>query len=472
VLTRLKVSGFKNLVDVDVRFGPFTCIAGANGVGKSNLFDAIHFLSALADHSLVEAAQSIRAEGGRSGDIDSLFHRVGRGSSKGISLEAEMIIPGETIDEFGENVEASSTFLRYSLLLLRREENRSELGPLEIVNESLSPIPKSEAASLFPHSPGWRETAIISHRRPSSPFISSLSDGTLELHSDGRIGRQRYLNAPKLSRTVLSAVNAAEAPTIAVARKELQSWRLLQLEPSILREPDDMSSPPHLGPNGAHLAATLMRIAGSYPDMSREQVCGLLAERLSELIRDLRRVWIDEDEKRNLLTLMVEGSDGTPHPARDLSDGTLRFLTLAVLALDPRPQGLLCFEEPENGIHPERVPAMLRLLRGIPTNVNQPVSLDNPLRQVIINTHSPAVVSQVPDDSLVVAEPVDMAGPLGRFKGVSFGCLPGTWREAAGSRAIARGRLLSYLNPFTWDNPDPGITRVVDRDDIRRMLAP
>ena len=43
MLTRLKVSGFKNLVDVDIRFGPFTCIAGANGVGKSNLFDAINF---------------------------------------------------------------------------------------------------------------------------------------------------------------------------------------------------------------------------------------------------------------------------------------------------------------------------------------------------------------------------------------------------------------------------------------------
>lgn len=34
MLTRLKVNGFKNLVDIDVRFGPFTCIAGANGFGK------------------------------------------------------------------------------------------------------------------------------------------------------------------------------------------------------------------------------------------------------------------------------------------------------------------------------------------------------------------------------------------------------------------------------------------------------
>src|SRR5664279_2460242 len=77
MLTRLKVNGFKNLVDVDVRFGPFTCIAGANGVGKSNLFDAIMFLSALADKTLIDAAKSVRDEEGRSSDIRGLFHRVG-----------------------------------------------------------------------------------------------------------------------------------------------------------------------------------------------------------------------------------------------------------------------------------------------------------------------------------------------------------------------------------------------------------
>jgi AAA15 family ATPase/GTPase len=64
MLTRLKVNGFKNLVDIDVALGPFTCIAGANGVGKSNLFDAITFLSALAEKPLMEAALSVRSEGG------------------------------------------------------------------------------------------------------------------------------------------------------------------------------------------------------------------------------------------------------------------------------------------------------------------------------------------------------------------------------------------------------------------------
>src|SRR3954453_9212092 len=91
MLTRLKVSGFKNLVDVDVRFGPFTCIAGGNGVGKSNLFDAIQFLSALADQSPGEAAQLIQAEGRKTNNVDSLFLRVGEESVDRISFEAEMI---------------------------------------------------------------------------------------------------------------------------------------------------------------------------------------------------------------------------------------------------------------------------------------------------------------------------------------------------------------------------------------------
>lgn len=59
MLTRLKVSGFKNLVEVDVRMGPFTCIAGVNGVGKSNIFDAIQFLSLLTTH-LAATLQSLQ----------------------------------------------------------------------------------------------------------------------------------------------------------------------------------------------------------------------------------------------------------------------------------------------------------------------------------------------------------------------------------------------------------------------------
>ena len=53
MLTRLEVDGFKNLLGLHVDLGPFTCIAGVNGAGKSNIFDAIQFLSLLSSRSLL-----------------------------------------------------------------------------------------------------------------------------------------------------------------------------------------------------------------------------------------------------------------------------------------------------------------------------------------------------------------------------------------------------------------------------------
>ncbi|MFF2407620.1 AAA family ATPase [Streptomyces sp. NPDC058092] len=74
MLTRLEVHGFKNLLGLSIDFGPFTCIAGENGTGKSNVFDAIQFLSLLADQSMTEAAQEVRGvHGERHRDPRELF---------------------------------------------------------------------------------------------------------------------------------------------------------------------------------------------------------------------------------------------------------------------------------------------------------------------------------------------------------------------------------------------------------------
>lgn len=75
MLTRLEVDGFKNLLNLQVDLGPFTCIAGVNGAGKSNLFDAIQFLSLLASKSFLDAAQEVRGvvHGARLGDPRDLL---------------------------------------------------------------------------------------------------------------------------------------------------------------------------------------------------------------------------------------------------------------------------------------------------------------------------------------------------------------------------------------------------------------
>ena len=504
MLTRLRVSGFKNLLDLDLHFGPFTCVAGINGAGKSNLFDAVGFLGALADRPLVDAAASVRAEGRRATDVESLFLRAGADSVAEMSFAAEMIVPGEAVDDLGQTARPSITFLLYHLVLARRQDAASShLGPLEIVKEELSHINLGEAFRHlpFPHRAAtWRRSAVTGSRR-APYFISTEREGgnrIVTLHQDGGGARHWSVPAQSLPRTVLSAANAAESPTALAARREMQSWRLLRLEPSSLREPDDFRAPTRLGGDGAHLAATLHYLATAArpldaggaagvaaPAPAPEQVSAAIAARLAAigavgeigsqvsseigsevslktgpesgpeigskiggLGDEVREIRVEADAKRELLTVMATGRDGVAHAARSLSDGTLRVLALAALAADPRAAGLLCIEEPENGIHPARIPALLRLLQAIPTDVDEPVSAGNPLRQVIVNTHSPAVVSGVPDACLLVAEPQEASLGGQSARTVAFRALPGTWRapRQQGIAAATRSEILGPLD--------------------------
>lgn len=487
MLTRLKVSGFKNLIDIDVRFGPFTCVAGANAVGKSNLFDAIKFLSALANDTLIDAALSVRDERGRTANVRSLFHRVGDEYAEEMSFEAEMIVPLKGKDDLGQEAKATITFLRYTVVLAYRVDNSLPLlGTLEIIREELERIKIGDAREhlRFPHAAStWRKSVVVGKRR-AAPFIST-DNQQIKLHQDGPSGMPKSFLAASLPRTVLSTVNAAESPTALLARREMQSWRLLQLEPSALREPDQFTTPPGLGVDGSHLAATLYYLARSYQHENHASgkeattwVYDQVAARLSELIDDVHIVGVDRDERRELLTLEITDHDNTVHPARALSDGTLRFLALAVLELDPQASGLICLEEPENGIHPARIPAMLQLLQDIATDVNEPMGLDNPFRQVIVNTHSPVVVRQVPDDSLLIAELKEIVQGGQRFEGARFSWLEGTWRQHADPHIhpVAKWHLLAYLNIGTMDQlsqpeqEQSNQVRVVDRPDVQAML--
>jgi predicted ATPase len=493
MLTRLKVSGFKNLVDVDVHFGPFTCIAGANGIGKSNLFDAITFLSALADRPLFDAALSVRDEERRTTDLRSIFHHTGETFDSLITFEAEMIVPLEGLDDLGQVAHASITFLRYTLeLAYRGSDGTRSPGALELRKEELSHITRGEAKEHlpFPHSRAWRDSAILGRR--TSPLISTEGTGparVIKLHQDGVSGRPLSRAAASLPRTVLSSTNAAESPTALMARREMQSWRLLQLEPLALRRPDQFTAPTRLGIDGSHLPATLYHLAQGHQaaehsgPLDGEAVYARVANRLAELITDVGRVWVDRDDRRELLTLMVSDREGTEYPARALSDGTIRFLALAVLDLEPTTHGLLCLEEPENGIHPARIPSMLKLLQDIVTDTSFPVGLDNPLRQVIVNTHSPSVVRQVLDEDLLVAERREYVEGGRRFTGVRFSSLPGTWGNKVTGASASRGMLLAYLNPDVESTSDRQIVvlrgehkngrgplRVMDRPDMQQML--
>ncbi|MBU3981358.1 MAG: AAA family ATPase, partial [Proteobacteria bacterium] len=373
MLTRLKISGFKNLVDVDVHFGPFNCITGVNGSGKSNLFDAIKFLSALSGSTLIDAAVSVCREGEKTPDIRSLFHCVGGKYDKEISFEAEIIIPEQGIDDLGQKAEASITFLRYIVTMAYRDENSlPSLGSLELVREELDRINLQDASKhlKFPHKAGlWRKSVIKGKR--ALPFISTENSGKqkdssiIKLIQDGIQGRTKTFQLAALPRTVLSTATS-ENPTAFLARREMQSWRVLRLEPSSLWASDKFATPPGLGADGSHIPATLYYLS-HVPGSSNKAVLTYdqIASRLSKFNENIHKVRVERDEKRELLTLEVVDYDGTVHRASSVSGGTLRFLAMIVLELDTRPVGLICLEEPENSIYPDRIPEVLKLLQDI-----------------------------------------------------------------------------------------------------------
>ena len=489
VLTRLKVNGFKNLDGIDVRLGPFTCVAGPNGVGKSNLFDAIAFLAALADRSLVEAASIVRGGDSRRGDVGSLFRRAGDRVAERMTFAVEFLIPEEGEDELGQTARASMTFLQYELeLRYRHDSTIRTLGALEIVRERMVHINRSVAKRRlgFPHRKPWRDSVVKGRR--TSAYISTETEreeAIVSLHADSVAGRgggrPRRVPAASLPRTMLSSVNnAAEHRTLVLARQEMAGWTQLQLEPSALRAPDGFTAPRSIGPNGAHLPATLYDLAQvaqrNHPGGDRD-VYARVANKLSELVENVRGVAVDVDEKRQLLSIVMTDLQNTEHVASALSDGTLRFLALTVMESDPKSRRLLCLEEPENGMHPLRISAVIELLEELAVDVDEPVDTDNPLRQVIVNTHSPSVVACVHDDALLVARAG--RGNESVVSRLSIHYLPDTWRDGkdADEPTITRGDLLAYLNPLQsisdhQDTPHAAATRVMHRKDLQRIGLP
>jgi len=465
MLTRLKIDGFKNLVGVDVSFGPFTCIAGANAVGKSNLFDAIVFLSDLTEKSFHEAAISIRGDG-KSGDVDyikSLFFSNDGKHHRHMKFEAEFIIPQTGIDNLRQPLKASITFLTYTLELRLREDAWDPAGPIALEQESLTHITQSKAKSHLPFVAGnspWIKSVIVG-KRSGGPFISTIANessdsdkgGVIKLHQDGGSrGRAISIDASETPRTLLSATNF-ENPTALLAKQEMRSWRRLQLESSAMRQPDDRSAPSRISANGGHLAKTLYALEDPAIEIAevddKPDHYAQLSKRLRELLDDVNAIKVDFDEHRNIMTLMVAGKDNVYYPARSLSDGTLRFLALGILELSNSSE-VLCLEEPENGIHPTRIGAMLQLLRDIAVDIEEPVALDNPLRQVIINTHSPGVVEKLNPSDLVVADISSIednnftnSSKVARFAPVASD----TWRSRAHTdiRPITLSSLVDYL---------------------------
>src|SRR5690606_5396652 len=143
------------------------------------------------------------------------------------------------------------------------------IGRLRLLREELRHINKSEAHARlrFPHSPRDFRPSVIKRRRGGAPFISTddeYGEPVVRIHQDGGSrGKPRPAAAARAPGTVISTITGSDDPTALAARREMQSWRRLALEPSALRTSDRYVDPRNMGADGRHAAGALYRVAMS-----------------------------------------------------------------------------------------------------------------------------------------------------------------------------------------------------------------
>lgn len=393
MLTRIEIDGFKTFRNFALDVSPFLVVIGKNAAGKSNLFDALQLLRAISEGSLQEASQQIR------GDFGELFHRHVDGSRVSrMRFAVEVLLEPTVVDAFGDTAEVNHNRLRYEVVV---ELRRSGAGDRPFVaEETVRLIRPSGDVWAQRFDPVRREKIVRYSRRRAVELLDTRPDehgrATFFLYQEGNAGRPRLLPAHAATATVLSSLTTAtEFPQLYALKRELQSWKLLHLDPTVLRAPSSFDDPDTLAPNGAHVANALRRIVDQ--TASHDRPSGILADLVADLttvIPEVVDVRLDEDSGRRQRQVVVVTRDDAPFSARVASDGTLRAIALLVALYDPQAAGLICFEEPENGIYPRRLTQFVAHLRDLVDAKLAQRTADGstPLTQLLLSSHSPAIL--------------------------------------------------------------------------------
>ncbi|MDZ4763638.1 MAG: AAA family ATPase [Chloroflexota bacterium] len=402
MITRIEIDGFKSFRNFAVDLKPFQVLIGRNGVGKSNLFDAIVLLSDLVGNQTVyESFQKCR------GEIWELFTLLPSGErAREMRFVVEMLIDKNVGDELGQFGMVSSTRLRYELTIERRNEGGFER--LYVNHESLTAITEE-------NDKWFRSNIDVRHRKQwiqrgrRSPYISTELTQTSEdskegkivvfKHQEGHQGGKSETPVGKLQRTVLSTITSLEYPTAYAARREMLSWQFLQFEPSKLRTPSNIYENTILKPDASNLAAVLWRMS-----QENKQSLNDISIDMANIVPGILSIDVNVLKEREEILIEATTQDKIKFSSRVLSDGTLRLLALVALRNDTQQRGTICFEEPENGVNPAGLEKAVSLLNDMATNLNPDgdILYDDVLRQVLINTHSPNLLALVHLDNLLV----------------------------------------------------------------------
>jgi predicted ATPase len=164
-----------------------------------------------------------------------------------------------------------------------------------------------------------------------------------------------------------------------------------------------------VGLDSYRLASDAINLAQVLKAM-RDRGDSAIFDRLLKLLKDFYEPVKDVDTElvgTHLRIMLKEEGLNSRTPAERLSDGTLRWLMLLIILLDPTPPPMICLEEPELGLHPDAIHTLADLLVEASTRT-----------QLVVTTHSDTLLDAFTEtpEVVCVCEKVDGATVIQRLE--------------------------------------------------------
>ena len=345
--TKLKVSGYKSFVGIEMPLRPLAVMIGPNGSGKTSLLELLWLFNQAMQEEL---AKAIEQQGG----MNSIASRLEGAPSQ---VEFELSYYTEAFrgeDEMIYRVRLNANLRDHPirLELLERRFDPQAPSPYRYIDAQNDRVRYAEPGETGFVAPTW-------NYQSSELALAQIP---------------RMYEDPERLRSALA---------------QARFYSYLDVQPrSVVRLPQSLTPTIRPGPNGENLFSALYNLRASHEGLYRS---------LEGVLRigfpGFRRLEFPVVGSGQVtLGWYQEGVEGPLYP-NELSEGTLRFLWLTTVLLSPTPAPLTCIDEPEVSLHPE----LLKLLAGL----LQDASVRG---QYIVATHSPELIRWLEPEEILVLD--------------------------------------------------------------------
>lgn len=387
MITRIEATRYRCLELLQADLQPFGVLVGANGAGKTTFLDIPGLLADCLQAREVSQAftAKLHSRPARSATLNELVFG-GRGNDFILAIEAELpatIIKALLPTQSGlvqNNEQRWLRFVRYEIRFEIFNDRQLVIGNEYLFLFSRTSQPERGGARLYGETGRHRDWRFIVERDREGEVSFRV-----EAHR-GKKARPAHVEAQMLALPKVQFESSADFP----ASRWLYDFLTTQC---VFYRPNidllQTASPPGLSGN-------LMLDAANLPWLVLELQNELekftaWVEHVKTALPQITSIRAIEREEDHHAYLAVTYNGGYEVTSSGLSEGTLRILALTILPYLTWRPAMIITEEPENGIHPKAVEAVLQSLQSIYGS------------QVLISSHSPVVLAASKLDQVLCA---------------------------------------------------------------------